>query len=200
MKASRPAGLVYVAMLLCYLIAGCTGTNMTVNPAPDTSQMTVVKGCGAVAIKETPAEHVYPPAGNLVPGFAAALEKSGLAAKVYYPARPDDKVDLTLDARFDVLFDANMGSNLTKSFFTGLTLFILEPVFWFNYNYDLKGNVTVVRGSARVQTLEAASDAEMSMKFLSLGEAQQLEGNTLNKAKDSLFRQLLIQLNKECGK
>lgn len=185
---------------LCFLGAGCTGTSMTINPDPDMLPMSVVKGCGAVAIKETPAEHVYPPAGNLVPGFATALEKSGLAEKVYYPARPDDKVNLTLDARFDVKFDANMGSNLTKSFFTGLTLFILEPAFWYNYNYELKGNVAIVRENARLQTLEAASDAEMSMKFLSLGEAQQLEGNTLNKAKESLYRQLLIELNKQCSK
>jgi len=198
-KSSRPAGLVYVAVL-CFIIAGCTGTNMTVTPAPDTLQMTVVKGCGVVALKETPAEQVYPPAGNLVPGFATALEKSGLAAKVYYPSRPDDKVDLTLDARFDVLFDANMGSNMVKSFFTGLTLFVLEPVFWFDYNYNLKGNVAIVRDNARVQTLDAVTDAEMSMKFLSLGEVQQLEGNTLNKAKESLYKQLLIQLNQQCSK
>jgi len=198
-KTSGPAKFPYLALLV-FFIAGCTGTSMTVNPSPDTLQMTVAKGCGAVAIKETPAEHVYPPAGSLVPGFATALEKSGLAAKVYYPSRPDDKVDLTLDARFDVLFDANMGSNMTKSFFTGLTLFILEPVFWFDYNYNLKGSVTIVRDNARVQTLEAASDAEMSMKFLSLGEVQQLEGNTLAKAKESLYRQLLIGLNKHCSK
>jgi len=199
MKMRGPYKIVCtVAMLL--ICEGCTGTNMNVNPDPASLQINVAKRCGAVAVKETPADHVYPPAGNLVPGFVSALEKSGLADKVFYPSRPDDKVDLTLDAKFDVLCDVNAGSNMTKSFFTGFTLFLLEPIFWYNFDYELKGKVDIMRENVKIATLQAASESEMSMKFLSLSETQKLEGDTLNKTKESLFKQLLIDLSKYCGK
>lgn len=153
-----------------------------------------------MAVKEVPADKVYPPAGNLVPGFANALERSGLADKVYYPTRPDDKTDLTLDAKFDVVFDPNMGANLTKSFFTGLTLFILEPVFWYNYGYELAGQVDVLKNGTKVKTFSARSEGEMSMKFFPLAEAQTLEGKTLKKSKEPFFNQLLIDFDKFCRK
>jgi len=186
--------------VVCLLSAGCTGTSINVNPDPEALKPFLAKKCGAVGVKETPAEHVYPPAGNLVAGFAASLEKSGLAENVYYPTRPDDKVDLILDAKFDIVFDPNMGGNLTKSFFTGLTLFILEPAFWYNYNYALSGKVDLLEGKKVVKTILANSEAEMSMKFLSLAETQKLEGETLIKAKESLYRQLFAQISSYCNK
>lgn len=189
-----------IVLLVGYLLGGCTGTNMAVTPEPSSITFAVTKKCGAVAVKEVPAERVYPPAGNLVPGFAAALEKSGLSDAVYYPSRPDDKVAMTLESKFNVVFDPNNGSNLTKSFFTGFTLFLLEPVFWFNYDYTLDGSVDILEGATRVKTLRANSAGEMSMKFLSLSEVQSLEGNTLAKAKESLYRQLLKELSSYCNR
>ncbi len=200
MKRNGTGKILYVIATACLICAGCTGTNLSVHPDPAYLPMNVTKRCGAVAVKETPADHVYPPAGNLVPGFAIALKKSGLAEKVFYPARPDDQVDLTLDAKFDVLFDANAGANLTKSFFVGLTLFLLEPALWYDFDYNLTGKVEVLRGNAQPQTLQAASDAEISMKLLSLGETQKLEGEALPKTKESLYRQLLLKLNDYCTK
>lgn len=183
---------------VCLLFAGCTGTSVTVNPDPASLQPGVTVKCGAVAVKEVPADRVYPPAANMVPSFVVALEQSGYFDKVYYPARPDDKVDMTLQSKFDVEFIPNMGSNLVKSFFTGLTLFILEPVFWFDYDYQMKGRVDVSRNGGVVKTMNASTEAGMSMKFLSLGESVKLEGETLAKAKDSLFKQLLRDLNSHC--
>ena len=193
-----PRLLVVVAgFLFC---SGCTGTSMNVNPDPESIKLSVIKKCGAVAIKESPADHVYAPAGNLVPGFATALEKSGLSDNVYYPTRPDDKVDVILDTKFDVVFDANMGGNLTKSFFTGFTLFLLEPVFWFNYDYSLRGKVDILEGKNRVKTVQANSEGEMAMKFLSLSEVQKLEGETLKRAKESVYKQLLSEISNYCNK
>ncbi len=200
MKRNGSGNILYVVVTICLSCAGCTGTDLAVHPDPAYLPTIVTKSCGAVAVKETPADHLYPPAGNLVPGFAIALEKSGLAEKVFYPARPDDQVDLTLDAKFDVLFDAKAGANLTKSFFVGLTLFLLEPVLWYDFDYNLTGKVDVRRGNAQPQILQAASDAEISMKFLSLGDTQKLEGEMLPKAKESLYKQLLIKLNYYCAK
>jgi hypothetical protein len=39
----------------------------------------------------------------------------------------------------------------------------------------------------------------MQMKFLSLGQAVSLEGETLARAKQSLYRQLLVELDRACS-
>jgi hypothetical protein len=189
-----------IGIVLGMGVCACTGTSVTVNPDPASQQASFTSKCGTIAVKEVPADKVYPPAGNLVPAFATALERSGLAEKVYYPTRPDDKSDMTLDAKFDVVFDPNMGSSMAKSFFTGLTLFLLEPVFWYNFDYNLSGEINVLKAGTKVETLKASSNAEMSVKFLSLKESQSLEGETLKKSKESLFNQLLIALDKYCRK
>jgi len=181
------------------LISGCTGTKMAIHPEFGDASPKYEGLCGSVAVREVTPDKLYPPAGNLVPGFADVLRESGLAKEVYYPARPDDKVDHTIDAKFDVFFEPNMGSNMAKSFTTGLTLFLLEPVFWYNYNYSMKGEVGLYRGPLKVSTVRSESDAEMQMKFLSLGQAVNLEGETLKQCKQALYRQLLGELKKECS-
>jgi len=191
---------IFVILLGGYILGGCTGTNMSVTPEPSSINVVVTKKCGALAVKEVSTDRVYPPAGNLVPGFATALEKSGLSDTVYYPSRPDDKVTVTLESKFDVKFDPNNGSNLTKSFFTGLTLFLLEPVFWFDYYYTLNGTVDIMEGKTKIRTLQASSAGEISMKFLSLSEIQNLEGQALAMAKDSLYRQLARDLSGYCNR
>lgn len=190
--------LLVLLILATFAISGCTGTAITVTPPPDSLKSNYTGKCGAVAVKEFPTPRVYPPAGNLVPGFANALERSGLATQVYYPARPDDKVDLVLDARFDVNFDANMGANMTKGFFIGLTLFLLEPVIWHDFDYQLEGQVSLLKDKQKVRTINSKTTANMSMKWLSLGEAAKLEGETLSQSKESLYRQLLNDLDSYC--
>jgi hypothetical protein len=186
-----------VAVALIFL-SGCTGTKMMVRPEL-AGEEKHSGPCGSVAVRELTADRVYPPAGNLVPGFADALRESGLAKAVYYPSRPDDHVDYTLDAKFDVLFEPNMGSNMVKSFVTGLTLFLLEPAFWYDYDYRLKGEIGVYRGPVKLTQMQSEAEAQMQMKFLSLGEVQRLEGETLSSAKKTLYRQLLTDLNKACS-
>jgi hypothetical protein len=191
--------VILAALVLAALTAGCTGTKLQVRPDPEGMQGKYDGACGSVAVRETAPDRVYPPAGNLVPGFADALRESGLAKQVYYPARPDDKVDHTMEAKFDVTFEPNMGSNMVKSFVTGLTLFLLEPAFWYDYDYSLKGEVGVYRGTLKTDAVRAETDASFQMKFLSLGQAVNLEGETLTKAKKSLYQQLLKELGRTCS-
>ncbi len=192
-------GLFLGVFALAALLSGCTGTRMTVLPDLGGEPTTYAGPCGTVAVRESTPDRVYPPAGNPVPGFADALRESGLAKTVYYPSRPDDKVDYVMDAKFDVLFHPNMGSNLTKSFVTGLTLFLLEPVFWFDYDYSLTGEVSLYHGPVKVAVVRGSTESEMGMKFLSLGEAVNLEGETLSQSKKNLYRQLLQKLEKHCS-
>lgn len=180
------------------LSVGCTGTQLQVRPDPVGMHATYAGDCGSVAVREKTPDRVYPPAGNLVPGFADALRESGLASEVYYPARPDDQVDYTMDAKFNVVFEPNMGANLTKSFVTGLTLFLLEPFFWYDYDYLLSGELVLYRGPVQARVVQAETEAGFQMKFLSMGQAVNLEGETLAKAKRSLYQQLLQEAAKGC--
>ena len=194
---NRNVGLILTCLVL--LVSGCTGSVVNVNPDPASLKVAISKKCGSIAVKEASSVHVYPPAGNLVPGLVNSLERSGLFDKVYYPSRPDDKVDMILDSKFDVIFEPNMGSNMTKAFFTGFTLFLLEPVFWYDYDYKLSGQIDIKKEENKTGTITAATDSSMSMKFLSLSEAVKLEGETLAKSKESLYKQLLMKLDDYCS-
>jgi hypothetical protein len=182
-------------LVVTLLAAACTGTSVVVRPDPNTLPASTSKRFSSVGIKDVPPARVYPPAGNPVAGFALAVERSGVAEKVFYPPRPDDQTDATLDTKIDVTFDPHTGASFAKAFFTGFTLFLLEPIFWYDFDYVLSGNVEVIRPSGSRLTLNAAAAATMSAKWLSLSQVQNLEGETLTKAKDSLYRQLLGQLS-----
>lgn len=190
--------IVLLSSVLLFSLSACTGTQMMVTPSPESLQTSVSKSCGIAGLKERPADKVYGPAGSLVQGFADFLDRSKLFEKVYYPLRPDDKVDLTLESKFDVLFNPNMGENMVKSFAVGITLFLLEPAFWYDYNYTLSGEVDIYKGGTKASAAKATTNASMSMKFLSLGEAVKLESQTLQKGKESLYKQIFIEVDKYC--
>ncbi|GEM_PF-1777043 len=190
----------HMLLLLCIVVlTGCTGTQMMVNPEPSAIELKGTGKCGNVAVKEMTPDKTYPPAGNLTPGFAAELERSGLFEDVYYPSRPDDKVDLVIDTKFNIFFDPNMGSGAVKSFLTGLTLFLLEPVFWYDFDYTFNGKVDLYEGKVLKKSYNAQTSAEMQMKFLSLGEAVTLESDTLTKAKASIYSQLVRKVGDYCA-
>jgi hypothetical protein len=199
MKSHRMIIAVVVVLASTVLFYGCTGTRMLVTPDPNTLQVSVQKKCGSAIIKETYPERIYPPAGSLVPGFARELEKSGLFEPVYYPSRADDKSDTILDSRFDVQFRPTIVGNMAKSIAIGLTLFVLEPVFWYDFDYDLKAEIAIYKGKSLVKTINVQTKAEFDLKWLSLGRGWVLEAEILKKAKVSLYKQLLIKLNDYCG-
>ena len=196
MKATTSSLLLLIFIVI---LTGCTGTQIMVDPEPGALDLKGSGTCGNVAVKEMTPDKTYPPAGNLTPGFAAELERSGLFANVYYPSRPDDRVDLVINTKFNIIFDPNMGSGMTKSFLTGLTLFLLEPVFWYDYDYEFDGKIDLYEGKVLKRTYEAQTSAEMKMKFLSLGEAVTLESDTLTKAKASIYSQLVKKVGDYCA-
>lgn len=184
------------AILAVVMITGCTGTKVAVSPEPGMLKSSFNTPYDTVGLRDTPADKIYPPAGNLTEAFGAEMRSSGFSKEVYYPFRPDDKVDLTLDTQFNVEMDPNMGSAFAKSFITGFTLFVLEPFFWYDYDYKMTGNINVIQDGKMTKTISAETNATMSMKWLSLSKGQTLEGETLGKAKKSLFRQLMQDLEK----
>lgn len=182
-----------VAVILFALsLIGCTGTDMVVKPDPNTQSTTVNKRFQSVGVKPKPSEFPsYPGAGNIADGFANTIQESGFSKQVFYPQRPDDKPDIVFDSQFSARADTHGGANFAKAFFTGFTLFLLEPVIWFNYDYVLEANVGVLKNGERIQTINARSDVTLSAKWLSLSELQRMEPEALSKAKRALYFQIL---------
>ena len=173
-------------------LIGCTGTEMTVKPDPNTQSTSVTKRVQSVGIKPKQSEFPsYPGAGNISDGFANAIEESGFSKQVFYPLRADDKPEIVFDSQFSARADTHGGANFAKAFFTGFTLFLLEPVIWFNYDYVLEANVAVLKNGERIQTINARSDVNLSAKWLSLSDLQRMEPEALSKAKRALYYQIL---------
>lgn len=179
-------------ILIALTLIGCTGTEMVVKPDPNTQSTTVTKRYQSVGVKPKQSDFPsYPGAGNIADGFANAIEESGFSKQVFYPLRADDKPEIVLDSQFSARADTHGGANFAKAFFTGFTLFLLEPVIWFNYDYVLEANVAVLRNGERMQTINARSDVNLSAKWLSLSDIQRMEPEALTKAKRALYYQIL---------
>ena len=193
----RGTRITIVAVALLLPLAGCTGRRVVVRPDPATLGSAALPAqFSAIGVRALPDASVHPPAGEPVAGFASAVEKSGMADAVYYPMRPGDSVDAVLDTRIDVTFDENSGSNFAKAFFTGFTMLLLEPFFWYDYDYVLSGQVDVVRPDGSSVRVNAVTTATSAVKFFSLNEERSAEGEALSRGKESLYRQLLTEIQR----
>jgi len=169
---------------------------MTIKPDPQSVGLSNITKYENVGLSQSSTGVAnYAPAGNMTDGMVAAMKSTGFAKNVLYPVRPDDKTDITLDTEFSVKNDMHSGANGTKAFFTGFTFFLLEPIMWYNYDYILEGKAIVTKKGQRMGEVSARSDASISMKFLSTGDAQTLEAEALTKAKKSLYEQLLREIH-----
>ncbi|MEX1665423.1 hypothetical protein [Zhongshania arctica] len=186
-----------LTILMTIFATGCTGTKVLVTPDPDSFGTIYNYKYQDLGLRNIPGDKVYAPAGNITESFGTELRTSRFAKNVYYPLRPDDKVDITLESKFDLEMDPHMGSGMIKAFITGFTFFILEPLFWYDYDYKIVGSVDVYKNGTLTKKVSAQTDATTSMKWLSLSKGQTLEGEALGKAKLSLFKQLMIEIDKE---
>ena len=187
----------FAVLSLSIILTGCTGVRSSVRPDPSTLQAKYSQKFVGIGLKDVPGDRLYPPAGRITDSFARDLEVSGIAKNVYYPARPDDPTELVLESKFDIAMDPHMGSLMAKSFLIGLTLFILEPVFWYDFDYAMTANVDLIKNGQRYKSITAKTDATIGMKWLSLSEAQTLEGDALKNSKQSLSRQIIKKLAEE---
>ena len=178
--------------LVSLSLIGCTGTEMVVKPDPNTQSTSVTKKYQTAGVRPKQSDFPsYAGAGNISDGFANAIEESGFAKQVMYPLRGDDKPEIVFDSQFSAKADTHSGANFTKAFFTGFTLFLLEPVIWFNYDYVLEANIGIIKNGERIQTINARSDVSLSAKWLSLSDIQRMEPDALAKAKRALYYQIL---------
>lgn len=189
----RFLGLIIV---LFFISTGCTGTIVKVNPESELFKSNYSNEYHSIGLRELPPDKIYPLTGNMTEAFGSEIRYSGFTKNVFYPMRPDDKVDIILDSKFDVAMDPNMGSGMIKAILTGATFFILEPFFWYDYDYTFSGHVDVIQNGQIIRRIDAKTDASMSMKWLSLFEGNTLQNEVIKKSKKSLFRQLMKDLER----
>ncbi len=189
----RFLALLVVALFLC-LMLGCTGTRLNVSPSPDSLQAKYSTRYDVIGVKEIASDISYPPAGHIVSDFVRELELSGIARHVIYPVGSGDMADLILEPKFNVALDSQEGLSLTKSFLTGLTLFLLGPIVWYDYDYALVGEVDLIKQGKKTYSIHVTTNAFISMKLLSLEQGSNLEIETLKMAKNSLFRQIIEKI------
>ncbi len=180
-----------IIAVAAFFIIGCTGTEIKIRPENALIAQNVMGPYTTIGVKDVSSGTSLPQAGNMTEAFSNELRKSGVTKEVYYPFRPDDKADIVLESQFNVALDPHSGSAFAKAFFTGFTFFILEPLFWYDYDYTFSGTVDVVKNGKIIKQLSAVTDATMSVKWLSLGKVTSLEVETVDKAKKALFQQLI---------
>ena len=185
-----------IISIAAFLVIGCTGTEIKIRPENALIAQNIIEPYASVGIKDVSLSPTLPAAGNMTEAFSNEVKKSKFAKEVYYPARPDDKAEIVLESQFNVAADLHSGSQFTKAFFTGFTFFILEPLFWYDYDYKLSGTVDVVKNGKVIKQLSAVTDATLSFKFFSIGNVPSLELETLAQAKKSLFQQLINDVGK----
>jgi hypothetical protein len=185
-----------IIAVAAFFIIGCTGTEIKIRPENALIAQNNIGPYTTIGVKNVSSGTSLPQAGNMTEAFSNELRKSGITKEVYYPFRPDDKADIVLESQFNVALDPHSGSAFAKAFFTGFTFFILEPLFWYDYDYTFSGTVDVVKNGKIIKQLSAVTDATMSVKWLSLGKVTSLEVETVDKAKKSLFQQLISDIGK----
>ena len=168
-------------------IIGCTGTQIKVTPIPQSVYSYYLQPpyekIGVNSIKTSDS--------TITDGFASALKETGFAKTVFYPMRSDDKTDIILDSQFKLSADEHTGAGYAKNFFTLLTLFLLEPAFWYDIDYTLEGSAIILKEGKRVGQVNAQSEATVSAKLLSLDDLGKISVEALEKAKQSLYYQMI---------
>ena len=180
-----------IISIAAFLIIGCAGTEIKIRPENAIIAQNVIEPYKSIGVKDVSVNTTLAQAGNMTEAFSSEIRKAKVAKEVYYPVRPDDKAEIVLESQFNVALDPHSGSQFAKAFFTGFTFFILEPLFWYDYDYTLSGTVDVVKNGKVIKQLSAVTDATLSFKMLSSGIVPSLEAETLAKAKKSLFQQLI---------
>jgi hypothetical protein len=181
-----------LSVIVILMITGCTETQVKITPESITQ--TFNQPYNSVGVRDVPAEKTLPFIfGNLTEAFSNEIRTSGFSKDVYYPFRPDDKVDMILDSQFNVEMDTDNVAFLAKVFLTVFTLFLLEPVFQYDFDYKLAGNINVLKDGKIVKKISATTNVTIST---TINDMSAVQAEVLVIARKSLFQQLMQSIGK----
>ena len=179
------------------LILGCTVTEIKIKPE-NTLISKNTEPYVSVGVKDVSSSPSPPEVGNMAEAFSAEIKKSKFAKEVYYPSSTDDKTDVVLEANFDVVFNSHFGvAPYARSFSYWTHSFYDRTLVPYDFEYKFSGIVNVLRNGKVIKQVSAVTEATLSMQWLSLGSIVTLETEALDKAKKSLFQQLLYDIGSQ---
>ena len=198
MKKIISHALFVLSIVILLLSFGCTGARVIVMPDSKSIKRPTTKGCGKAAVTELTAQGNDKIPNELVIAFAKYLEQSGLFEEVYCPIRSTDKFDISINSKFDVQVDSHTAPNMAKAFITGLSWFVLEPIFWYEDSFVFSGHVDITKDGKQVATFDAKTNADLYRKLLSTGNAEVFQKQLWPVALNTTFSQLLGDIETYC--
>lgn len=107
-----------------------------------------------------------------------------------------DRPLLLVDLRLSL--DHHPTARMIKNYFLGFTLFLLEPILWYDIDYSVQGSLRVLDTKGLLGPFDAQAHSTTRARWLSLGELSNLNANaqreTLTHAADQLIGQIKQQI------
>lgn len=97
--------------------------------------------------------------------LSEVLLKSDFTKTVISPIKEMDEVDLFLEVSISSEADAYIISGLIKSFAIGYTLFLAEPILWFDQDFTLKGKVKIWQNMKLLGEVTATASLKEEFKM-----------------------------------
>ena len=112
---------------------------------------------------------------DVVPVFKDELERSGLFKTVYYPVRPDDKIDGSINLTITTEFKMDP-TWFPKAFFSGFFMFIPVPFTWYNNQYRAESTLQLFHDDKPIKTYRSKQSAIASIQLMASPEKVESEG------------------------
>lgn len=126
--------------------------------------------------------------------FTEALISRRIAQHVLHVNDEKSGEGPLLEVDLKLTLDHHPTAKTIKNYFLGLTLFLLEPILWYDISYSVSGSLTLKETTKTMGPFLATADAATKARWLSLDKLAKLHANaqrdTLSRASDELLRQL----------
>ncbi len=181
-------------IIFCLSTLGCSATRLSITPESESMPRTFPGSCGQIIVKKMDAGPEQRKFNDALSGFVIALEKSGLADKVYYHLPPKNPVDLMLDLNFEKSEKGYPVGTIFKMLASSFSFGLLMPVFWYDYDYYLITEMEIYKKDQIAHTITAKANTHWSGKLMGLSEIP----TEVTGLQESVYRQLLAGLNDYC--
>jgi hypothetical protein len=194
---------VLFSVMLIIISAGCA-TKVEVSSTPSEYKFNILKQCadanyiGSAEIN-TDGALLDPSVSRISDDFLKALSSSRLFKNV--SGNQEQQADnlIKIAGLFTINYASNRGTGSMKAIMTGLLFGAPAPFLWWNEGVDVIGVLDVTENNNLTRQLKASSSATASYQIFSEGDIPILRTEAINKAKQSVYRQLLNDFSKYCS-
>jgi len=112
---------------------------------------------------------------DLVTVIKKNLDESSLFQSVYYPVRPDDRLDGGLELRLSARFKTD-GALFGKAFLTGFFMFLPAPLVVYSHEYQSECTLDLVKNGKTLKQYKADGNVTVKHKLFASPEKIEAEG------------------------